>query len=357
MSTPSSNLTEARISEAISRFLGVPSTIPGFSTVLARMQHSSLGMVADLDGATFRTLVMQNGGALLKEEAEKIQREQAQAQRDKDDGLANGAGKVVDAFGNKIIGGALAMAARGDRGGAGGSDGRPNYQTIAYNGSQSLQGVTASNYAGTPFAAAGVNYGTFSYLRGYDRNFTGQDILNAARDVRSLGFDPKNHRAMRNQATIRHYDDKPEETTRALRTFSHLTEEEKKELEKLNKVIKDAKTAEERAAATKARSEFHEKRAEHSGVNGRIKETKHPKAKGAIKDQKELIKQQLNGSPAAPNKTLSDEQRTRTKNEAVSATPYDRAAPSAASAQPSESRKNLLNKLRSSAASAPAPNS
>lgn len=353
----STSVSEIDVTNALSRVLGLPSTVRGFGELLARVQQTPSAMREALNG-DFTAYVMANGGAELIRRVEAENVRQAQEAR-KDDPKVKDASVVLDAFGRPLASG-MAMAMRGsERGGSGregGSDGRSNYQTIAYNNSQSLQGVTVSNYAGTPFAAAGVNYGTFSYLRGYDRNFTGQDILNAARDVRSLGFDPKNHRAMRNQATIRHYDDKPEETTHALRTFSHLTEEEKKELEKLNKAVSDAKTADERAAAMKARNEFHEKRAEHSGVNGRIRETKHPKAKGAIKDQKEMLKDRLNNS-TKPDQGLTDEQRVTAKKQALGASPHDKAAPSGVSAQPSEDRKSLLNKLRSTAASAPAPHS
>ena len=65
-------LPEADISRAISRVLGLPSTIPGFSEVLARMQQSPLTRLADLEGSTFQSLVMQNGGAQLQEEAAKL---------------------------------------------------------------------------------------------------------------------------------------------------------------------------------------------------------------------------------------------------------------------------------------------
>jgi hypothetical protein len=59
--------------------------------------------------------------------------------------------------------------------------------------------ITSSNYNSTEFHRCGIDYGTFSELRA--QGFSGQNILNAARDAERLGF-RGDHNAMRDHAFI-----------------------------------------------------------------------------------------------------------------------------------------------------------
>jgi hypothetical protein len=210
--------------------------------------------------------------------------------RDEAEKQAAGTGVVLDAYGHRN--GHVPLALAMQRGGDTGS--RANYQEISYTTSQSIQSITPSGYARTPFAEAGVNYGTFNYLRHYDRNFTGQNILNAAQDVKKLGLDTNNKRAMRAQTTIDHYDNNKEATNKAIRDYAHRTRGDE-ELNGWIRALTHATGKEREALLAKIKA----RRAEHrgtSGVDARVADPKnHPKAKHAIPVQVDEVdkKQEL----------------------------------------------------------------
>jgi hypothetical protein len=113
----------------------------------------------------------------------------------------------LGAFG---FGASRGLSGRG--GDAGGGD-RQGYQSISYGTSQSLQGITAHNFEATPFATnLKMDFGTFNYVRSYDRNFNGGDIRDAVKQTGTLGFTPHDKEAIAHQALIEHYDPKKEET-------------------------------------------------------------------------------------------------------------------------------------------------
>jgi hypothetical protein len=126
---PEKKISEVAISNAIERFLGVSSTVPGFANVLSRMQTTALASIG-VDSQEFRNLVLQYGGAQLKEEAEKQQQRQAQMERNGET-KTPGSTAAVDALGRPILGGALGMAARAGSGRASveGSTGIPKIGT------------------------------------------------------------------------------------------------------------------------------------------------------------------------------------------------------------------------------------
>jgi hypothetical protein len=170
--TGQTRYSEVAISNAIERFLGVPATAPGFSSVLSRMQMSPLAAI-DLDSQEFRNLVLQNGGAQLKEEAERQQRQK----NNNDSRFA--ANEKFDAFGRPIAGGVfgMAMTGRGDRG--------ANSNSSRYDGAPGRTlGITNPAFA----ASLGVSGATISGLAALGFTQPGQ-IQALVQDAKSLGID------------------------------------------------------------------------------------------------------------------------------------------------------------------------
>ncbi len=70
--------------------------------------------------------------------------------------------------------------------------------------------VSMTNYMSTPYAATGMTYGTFDYLRNYrlpnNDRFSGLNILHAGEDSRRHGLDPSDRYVARNFATVDRYD-------------------------------------------------------------------------------------------------------------------------------------------------------
>jgi hypothetical protein len=237
--------------------------------------------------------------------------------RDEAEKQAAGTGVVLDAYGHRNGHMPLAMAMQ-----RGGDTGRANYQEISYTTSQSIQSITPSGYARTPFAEAGVNYGTFNYLRHYDRNFTGQDILNATRDIRQLGLNPNDKRAIRAQTTIDHYDNNKDATNAAIREYARRTKADE-ELNGWIRALPHATGKEREALLAKIRA----RRAEHrggSGVDGRVADPKnHPKAKKEIptliekvdeKRRNDLWHQKKNDPSSHQTDPTNQERRTETQD-------------------------------------------
>jgi len=72
-----------------------------------------------------------------------------------------------------------------------------------------LAAVTSHNYSGTPFAAAGLSYGTFNALRA--QGFGETNIIHAAQDTRTNGFDVNNKKVAGAFATLDKDDGKRRE--------------------------------------------------------------------------------------------------------------------------------------------------
>jgi hypothetical protein len=92
------------------------------------------------------------------------------------------------------------------------------YQSLSLNDGRSLQTVTAQNFGGSPFAAAGLDFGTFAYLRAQG-SFSAQNILSAANDTKALGFKTTDRAAMLDHATIDRFDPKARVTNSSLQDY------------------------------------------------------------------------------------------------------------------------------------------
>ena len=163
------------------------------------------------------------------------------------------------------------------------------YGVLAGSDARALQSITLGKFAGSPFEAAGLDFGTLSYLRSQDRTFTARNVLNAANDATRLGFSPKDRAAMADHTTIDRYDKKARVTNKALQDYQETIEADDT-LADLHVGARDAKTPDERkelnAQAEKRRAEL----AKESGLSERIEDKdNHPKAKAATKRRKTAI--------------------------------------------------------------------
>lgn len=72
--------------------------------------------------------------------------------------------------------------------GGGSYGGLPSGSSTQWNPSSGIGAVTAQNFASTPFAAAGLTFGTFQYVAANVPGASVQNIINGATDARTLGF-------------------------------------------------------------------------------------------------------------------------------------------------------------------------
>lgn len=169
------------------------------------------------------------------------------------------------------------------------SSGKGGYQALGNSDPRGLQAVTSASFAGSSFAAVGLDFGMVSYLRAQDRTFTAQNVLNAANDTKALGFSPKDRAAMFDHTTIDRYDPKARTTNKALQHYQGRVEGDD-ELCELHDKAKRAKTPEERKALN---ARIAEKRAQHSkdtGLSERVTDPENPsKSVAATKRRIEAI--------------------------------------------------------------------
>lgn len=169
------------------------------------------------------------------------------------------------------------------------TSGKRDYQSLADADVRSLQTITSANFAGSGFASAGLNFGTFNYLRSQDRSFTGQNILNAANDAKTLGFAPTDRAAMLDHTIIDRYDPKARRTNSSLQKYQQSIEGDG-DLASLHDRRKHAKTPEDRRKIDGEIAKRRAKHCEESGLDGRMKDaTVPPKASAAINRRKTAI--------------------------------------------------------------------
>jgi hypothetical protein len=199
---------------------------------------------------------------------------------------------------------------------AGGS----GYQALGNSDPRGLQAVTSANFAGTPFATAGLDFGMVSYLRSQDQTFTAQNVLNAANDTHLLGFSRKDRAAMFDHTTIDRYDPKARITNKALQEYQQRVEGDD-ELNDLHRKAKHAKTPEERKAFNAQITEKRSRHAKETGLSERIADPENPaKSVGATKRRKTAIekKAEQNYVPntSAKPKAQANKAATATKSRA-----------------------------------------
>lgn len=171
-----------------------------------------------------------------------------------------------------------------------------DYQTLASGDARALQSVTSANFAGSPFALAGINYGTFSYLRGFDRSLTGQNILNAANDAKALGFKATDRAAMLDHAVIDRYDPKARATNRSLQQYQQAIEGDE-QLASLHDQKKHATTPDARKAIDAEIAARRGALATQSGLSERLHDsTVPPKATAATTRRKTAIEKKAERS-------------------------------------------------------------
>ncbi len=341
--TPEFTLTE--ISGAVSRITGLPmehAEVARYSGNLLGLMNSNPALrMAGPNSPAIADYIRQYIPAELAEKADPAKRAELD-NRESSKATITAAAAATTAWLARMQGG-RDWAANGYGGGdgktnaAGAAAGSrtTNYQDISYNSPQSLYAISSINYQSTPFASTGMNWNTFQYMRNYiqnhDPSITPQNVLDAAKDVKRFGLSNNDKGAMRDQAIIRHYDDKPEATVKALEKFSKPNPEDQAKLDKLNIDLMKAKTPEARAAAKQAIKAFHSERRKTTGVQGRIDSTPTKKAKDAIGHQGDRIEQNLN------NQSL---ERLRKKGYRADATPdpveNDHKGPSHADLTPSK---------------------
>jgi hypothetical protein len=206
-------------------------------------------------------------------------------------------------FASSRVAGSAAQLA--DNSGRGSSKG--GYQTLGNSDPRWLQAVTSASFAGSSFAAVGLDFGMVSYLRSQDRTFTPQNVLNAANDSKALGFSSKDRAAMFDHTTIDRYDPKARTTNKALQDYQERIEGDD-ELCDLHKKAKHAKTPEERKALNKEIAEKRARHAKETGLNERITDPKNPtKSVAATKRRKTAVekKAELNYERRAEARTSS----------------------------------------------------
>jgi hypothetical protein len=172
---------------------------------------------------------------------------------------------------------------------SGRSSGSGGYQALGNSDPRGLQAVTSASFAGSPFAAAGLDFGMVSYLRSQDRTFTAQNVLNAANDTKALGFSQKDRAAMVDHTTIDRYDPKARTTNKALQDYQTRVEGDD-DLCDLHDKAKHAKTPEERKAFNAQIAEKRARHAKETGLSERIADPENPaKSVKATKRRKTAI--------------------------------------------------------------------
>lgn len=165
-------------------------------------------------------------------------------------------------------------------------------------GNADMRGITMANYYTSPITrgvvGAGMNYGTFDYLR--DQGFNRTNIVNAARDARALGFSPNDKAAVRDHAIIDKLDPKARETNSTLKTY----QDRLKEDEKLLGLIEQRNAATDpdaRKALDKQILDLAAGHAKESGLQGRIEDPANlPEVRDAIERRKKAIDARIIGS-------------------------------------------------------------
>jgi hypothetical protein len=169
------------------------------------------------------------------------------------------------------------------------AEGKSGYQSLGNADMRALQSITSANFAGSPFAATGLDFATLSFLRMQDRSYTAQNVLNAANDAKALGFSPKDRAAMADHATIDRYDPKARATNKAMQDYQKAIEGDE-ELHELREKRHAAKSVEDRKALDAEIAERLKHHAEKSGLKDRLNDPKLlPKAAAAVKRRQDAI--------------------------------------------------------------------
>jgi hypothetical protein len=187
-------------------------------------------------------------------------------------------------FASSRIAGSASQLGDGGR-----ASGKGGYQSLGNSDPRGLQSVTSASFAGSSFAAAGLDFGTLSYLRSQDRTFTAQNVLNAANDTKALGFSPNDRGAVLDHTIIDRHDPKARTTNKALQGYQERIEGDD-DLCNLYDKAKHAKTPEQRKGINAQIAEKRKQHANDSGLTDRIADPQNPaKSVAAAKRRKTAI--------------------------------------------------------------------
>lgn len=194
-------------------------------------------------------------------------------------------------FASSRIAGSASQLGDGGR-----ASGKGGYQSLGNSDPRGLQNVTSASFAGSSFAAAGLDFGTLLYVRSQDRTFTAQNVLNAANDTKALGFNPNDRGAMLDHTIIDRYDPKARTTNRAMQEYQSRIEGD----DDLCNLYDKAR----RATTTQQRKEINgqivQKRMQHAkdtGLTERIADPHNPaKSVAATKRRKTSIEKKAEGN-------------------------------------------------------------
>jgi len=221
---------------------------------------------------------------------------------------------------------------------------RSGYQDMAYGSPKSLQGVSLANFAGSPFAKTGMDFSTFNYVRGQDRNYTGQNVIDAANDAKNLGFSARDKQAVRDHADIRHYDpEHANDDNQDLKKYEDdlATSNDQKALQDR---LRATTNPQERAALQKQIKDLRQGLAEKDHVaQDQADPTKHVKVRKAITRRRTAIEKKFDELNAP-------------SSDAKAAAPTDRDKQDVSNPQRMEESRKLLEQLRAKRqATAPKP--
>ena len=122
--------------------------------------------------------------------------------------------------------------------------------------------ITAANYTRTHYHSLGIPWQTFSELRG--EGFSGQNIMNAARDARALGFRANDREAMRDHALIDRHSIDARGMNTALQEYQRRTREDAE----LNALIRRRQQATTDAQRQALDAQIAASRLEHARASG-----------------------------------------------------------------------------------------
>lgn len=193
-------------------------------------------------------------------------------------------------------------------------------------GNPDLRGISMANYNSSPITRAivdaGVNYGTFNYLR--QQGFNQGNIVNAAKDAKALGFSPNDKPAVRDHAIIDKHDPKKKQTLDALGKMKKGLIDSK-DFKDAAQAVQNAKTPEERKAAQAKANQLIDAEAKTKGVTAAINDKDRSElVRKAIDSRKKAIGEQVQklhqAAPAgtAPQKNpLPSDPRTKAARDAL----------------------------------------
>jgi hypothetical protein len=138
--------------------------------------------------------------------------------------------------------------------------------------------IDAHNYPGSPFAKAGLSFDTFASLRA--QGFSDSNIVHAAQDSRSNGFDPNNKKVAGAFAVLDKDDGKRrDERNRLLKEFDHRLEHDE-EFQRL-KAERDKAQGEQRSALEQQMIARGREVSKDSGLRGHFDAAPTPAARDA----------------------------------------------------------------------------